>query len=178
MYKTLVGLISVIALSLSAGQSRMFAQKKDDGPVRVFVFAADVAVGADASAAAGRADSVKDLQAALGKSSSLSVVDVRDQADVTIEVVSRGDEETGETVSVTTSSPVSGAQHVDTTKEKDAVVRVKLTAGSDVLNMQGTGGGALTTRWRTAAGNAAKSIERWIKTNRARLVTARGQSPS
>ena len=177
MQKPLVVLISMVIFAISTGARPALAQTKNDSLVRVYVFAVS-APGGEAAVAAGRADSVKDLQAALRKSSSLSVVDDRAQADVAVEVVGRDDEETGETVSVTTSSPVSGAQHVDTTKPKDSVVRVKVTAGSDTLNMQGSGGGALTTRWRTAANNAAKAIERWIKTNHAKLLAARAKSQS
>ena len=175
MNKSMVGLVLSLMVSMSVNGRAVQVQKDDSGTVRVFVFTAESGGSPGDSAAAARVDSMKDLQAALRSKSGLSLVDGREQADVMIEVLDRGDQETGETVSVTTSSPVTGTPHTDTTRSKDAVVRVKLVVGDEVLNLQGSGSGDTTRRWRTAANNVAKVIERWIKAHRASVMAARAK---
>jgi hypothetical protein len=137
------------------------------GPVKVFVFTAAEQTGSSDSTFKGRSDSVKDLQAALRKKPGIEIADSRDQAAVVVEVLERGDEDTGEVVVTTSSSPVTGTPHVDTSEEKKGVLKLKLTSGTDTINMQGTGTGG--SKWRTAATNAAAVVEQWIKDHRASI---------
>ena len=106
-------------------------------PVRVFVFTGPAAAGEAAAAVRGRNDSVKDLEGALKKKKTLVVSDSRDRADVVIEVLSRGEADTGEAVVVTSASPVTGTEHKDVTKVTTPLLRLSLSAAGQTVSLEG-----------------------------------------
>jgi hypothetical protein len=155
---------SLLSVILVAGAGDQAAPA---GPVKIFVFTAAQQAGSSDSTFKGRSDSVKDLQAVLRRKAGIEITDSRDQAAVVVEVLERGDEDTGEVVVTTSASPVTGTPHVDTSEQKKGVLRLKLTSGGDTINLQGTGAGG--GKWRTAATNAAAVVDQWIKDHRASI---------
>ncbi len=157
----------IIAFVLNALLAAAGSQATPAEPVKVFVFTAAPQSGTSDPMFKGRSDSVKDLQAALRRKPGLEVIETREQASVVVEVLERGDEDTGEVVVTTSSSPVTGTPHVDTSEQKKGVLRLKLTASGDSISLQGSGAGG--GKWRTAATNAASVVDQWIKDHRASI---------
>lgn len=118
-----------------------------------------------------RRDSTRDLVKALeGKERTLVLVNDGTAAKVQIEVLGRG-VEVREGASHLQQGTLGGLQAVS---DKDKVLRVRLSVGTYETVILGQsksvdGNDALTT-WRGAAGDAARQIDDWIKTNRTKLV--------
>jgi hypothetical protein len=166
---SLVGLVMAMVLSASF---LIAAQKKSEEPIKVYVFTATNPGGFVDPDQKQRTDSVEDLKRALGKKDLVQVVDQKDSPDVTLEVLGRGDEETG-TSSTTTSRGYYGIWGSTTSKDTVAAVHVRLKAGNYSTLIEGRNDGRITNVWWTAANNAAKQIQRWIKENHDRLIALR-----
>ena len=95
------------------------------------------------------------------------VVDTAAEAIVVIEVLGRGEQASGDT------NLRGGALgQVEQTSYKDKVVRVKLSFGDYSTEIEGRyadGANVIKTTWAGAAVEAAGQIDKWIKTNRAKL---------
>ena len=159
-----------LGLVFSMMASSAWTQKKAAEPVKVFVFTAANAGGFVDPGQKQRSDSVEDLKKALEKKDFIQFVNQKEGADMTLEVLGRGGEETG---SVTTSRGPFGTWN--SSRDTVATVRVGLTAGTYTALVEGYNDGRLTNVWRTAANNAAKKIENWIKDNHDRLIAQRVQ---
>jgi hypothetical protein len=158
-----------IAATVSAA-SPAFAGKKTAEPIKVFIFTAANEGGFVDPGQKQRIDSVEDLKKALEKKDLVQIVGQREGADITLEVLGRGGEETG---SATTSRGPYGTWN--TSKDTVATVRVGLRAGTYSTLVEGHNDGRITNVWRTAANNAAKRIENWIKDNHDNLIARRVQ---
>src|SRR5579871_4113053 len=106
------------------GITTVHAQKKSSEPIKVFIFTAANEGGFVDPAQKQRNDSVEDLKKALDKKDLVQIVTQKDDADLTLEVLGRGGEETG---SSTTSRGPYGTWN--TSKDTVATVRVGLMAG-------------------------------------------------
>jgi hypothetical protein len=143
--------------------------------VRVYVFtAADPGGFVDANSKQ-RTDSVEDLKKDLSKDSAIQIIPDQATADVTLEVLGRGHEETGST---TSTLDYYGQWH--TYPDTVRVVRVGLKAGAYTTLFEGTSSfaqrglvGVSQGLWRVAASGAAKDIENWIRANHDNLVSRR-----
>ena len=169
----LILFVGLVFAAFAAAEGVKANQKGKLEPIKVFIFTAtnkDGFVDADVKR---RADSVEDLKKALEKNSLIQLVSERDAADVVLEVLGRGAQETG---SATSTRDIYGQWH--TNNDTVATVRVALTAGSYSTVLEGWNNGSLTYVWRTAANNAAKHIENWIKANYGNIVSRREQSPT
>jgi hypothetical protein len=160
----------------SNGKARVFvtdSQKMD--PIRVFVFTAADPGGFVDSNLKQRSDSVEDLKKDLSKNSVIQIVSQQAGADVTLEVLGRGDRETGGT---STFYGYDGQWH--TYADTVRVVRVGLRAGTYTRLFEGTSSfaqrglvGVSQGLWRVAASGAAKGIENWIRANHDNLISRR-----
>lgn len=164
-YQTMVVLwwacLVVGSIATQAGQKRM-------EPIRVFVFTAANDSGFVDADLKRRNDSVNDLKKVLSKNSFVQMVSEKNIADVTLEIMGRGGEQTG---SATTTQDIYGQWH--TNPDSVATVRVALRAGAYSTIFEGRNDGRITNVWRTAANNAAKGIENWIRTNHDSLLSKR-----
>jgi hypothetical protein len=168
-------LVCLIAIAAAA----FAGQKKQVEPIRVFVFTAQDASGFVDADSKQRTDSVEDLKKDLSRDSTIQLVSAQDSADVTLEVLGRGYEETG---SATTTQDY-GEWH--TYPDTVRVVRVGLRAGGYSTLFEGTSSfaqrgliGVASGLWKMAANNAAKSIEDWMKANHDTLLSIRQEVQS
>ncbi len=115
-----------------------------------------------------RLDSARDLKAYLrDKKKTLRLVETAEEAAVVVEVLGRG-EQTQDTK--TLQRGASG--RLEQRSDKDKVLRVKLSVGDYSTEIEGRsadGEYVITTTWSQAAILASQAIEKWIKTNRAKL---------
>jgi uncharacterized membrane protein len=115
-----------------------------------------------------RLDSARDLKVYLsGKKKTLRLVETPTEAVVTIEVLGRG-VQTQDTKSLERSA----SGRIEQRSDKDKVLRVKLSVGDYSTEIEGRsadGEYVITTTWSQAAILASQAIEKWIKTNRAKL---------
>jgi hypothetical protein len=96
------------------------------------------------------------------------LVDDRESAELLVEVLRRGLEDTGKT-STRTTADILGGFNSTTTKDTEALVRTRLSIGEYSTEIVGKNDGRITNVWRTAANNAANQIDKWIQTNRDRV---------
>jgi hypothetical protein len=167
---TALRLVSLVALVTSS----VMGQKQTQ-PVRVFVFTAADPSGFVDDNSKQRRDSVEDLKKDLSKNSNIQIVADQATADVTLQVLARGNEETGST---TVEQGYDGQWH--TYPDTVRVVRVVLRAGAYSALVEGTSNfaqrgliGVSQGLWRVAADNAAKDIGNWIKANHDILISRR-----
>ena len=115
-----------------------------------------------------RLDSAPDLKADLrDKKKTLRLVETPEEAVVVIEVLGRG-VQTQDTKSLERSA----SGRIEQRSDKDKVLRVKLSVGDYSTEIEGRsadGEYVITTTWSQAAILASQAIEKWIKTNRAKL---------
>jgi hypothetical protein len=98
----------------------------------------------------------------------MELVDKAELADVTLEVLGRGDEATG----TATTNRVYGGW--STTPDTAAVVRVGLRAGNYTALITGfSPPNSIILPWRGAAQSAAIQIVKWIKANHDTLIAKR-----
>jgi hypothetical protein len=138
--------------------------------VRVYVKPVELAGGFTDDDTKQRQDSTVDLRKALaGKDKTLVLVASPDDAQVTIEVLDRGQVATDTTVVRRDIYGTIQGEH-----DRAKIVRVRLSVGEYSTEIAGASeptpqfGSALTS-WRGAAGAAAASVDRWIKANRAKF---------
>jgi hypothetical protein len=144
----------VVALVLCAvlgggGQARTNGKE----PVRIYVFATEVPGGSPpGDPRQGRLAAVRELREALRRKAGLSVVDDRAQADVTVEVTDREQQNAGE----------GGFGGVKLTPFVDTIIRVRVTFGEHHSELKGMGPGTGSR----AAKDAADGLLKWIERNR------------
>jgi hypothetical protein len=162
-----VYLILIAAIALGA--------QNQTESVRVYVFTATDPGGFVDADAKQRSDSVEDLKRDLSKDSAIQIISGQATADVTLEVLGRGHEETGST---TSTQDYYGQWH--TYPDTVRVVRVGLRAGAYTTLFEGTSSfaqrglvGVSQGLWRVAASGAAKGIENWIRANHTKLLSKR-----
>jgi hypothetical protein len=145
----------VVALVLGAvlsGGSQARTHGKE--PVRIYVFATEVQGGSPpGDALQGRLAAVRELREALRRKSGLSVVDDRAQADVTVEVTDREQQNAGE----------GGFGGVKLTPFVNTIIRVRVAFGEHHGELKGMGPGTGSR----AAKDAADGLLKWIERNRA-----------
>lgn len=115
-----------------------------------------------------RLDTAIDLKKILGsKKKTLRLVEAAGDAVVVIEVLGRGEEASGD------AQLQRGALgQLEQTRYKAKVVRVKLSVGeysTEIVGRYSEGPSVIYTTWAGAAVDAAGQIDKWIKTNRAKL---------
>ncbi len=115
-----------------------------------------------------RIDTANDLKKILGsKKKTLRVVDTPAEAVVIIEVLGRAEQ-----ASADAKLERSALGQLEQNRYKAKVVRVKLSVGDYSTEIEGRyaeGPSVIYTTWAGAAVDAAGQIEKWIKTNRAKL---------
>lgn len=164
-----LGLICVAAIASGA-----FGGNKNPDPIRVYVFTAQNQDGFTDDELKQRNDSVEDLKNQLDRDSLIQIVSDSKTADVTLEVLARGNAPTG------TTTTYANFGEWDTYPNTMHVVGVGLRAGTYAKVCVGTSSmaqnglvGMAKGPWREAANNAAKVIEKWIKENREQLISKR-----
>lgn len=113
-----------------------------------------------------RLDSARDLKAYLSKKT-VRLVEAPEEAVVIVEVLGRGIE-----AQDTKSLQRSASGRVEQRSNKDKVLLVKLSVGDYSTEIEGRsadGEYVVTTTWSQAAILASQAIEKWVKTNRAKL---------
>jgi len=114
-----------------------------------------------------RLDSARDLKGYLSKKT-MRLVETPEEAIVVIEVLGRG-VQTQDTKSLERSA---GGSRIEQRSDKDKVLRVKLSVGDYSTEIEGRsadGEYVIMTTWSQAAILASNAIDKWIKTNRAKL---------
>lgn len=158
----LMSVVFTLLVSLATAQNE----------VKVFVFTAPTPEGFIDQDSKQRSDSVKDVRVALTKKRGLIVVDEKEVADISVEVMGRGWKETGETTTSTIALPplAGGGLSSRTSADKDMDLVVRLRAGSyeTVLHSQNE-----AIIWRVHAGEIAKKVEKWVKDNNAMVLKLR-----
>jgi len=144
----------VVALVLSAVLGGGQAKTHGKESVRIYVFATEVPGGSPpGDALQGRLAAVRELRDALRRKAGLSVVDDRAQADVTVEVTDREQQNAGE----------GGFGGVKLTRFVNTIIRVRVTFGEHQSELKGMGPGTGSR----AAKDAADGLLKWIERNRA-----------
>ena len=118
-------LLGLAVAAMVSVASPAFAEKKTAEPIKVFIFTAANEGGFVDAGQKQRTDSIEDLKKALDKKDMVQIVAQSEGADITLEVLGRGGEETG---SATTARGSYGTWN--TSKDTVATVRVGLTAGT------------------------------------------------
>jgi len=140
----------VLCTALVGGQAKTHGKES----IRVYVFATEVRGGSPPDdALQGRLAAVRELREALRRKAGLSVVDDRAQADVTVEVTDREQQNAGE----------GGFGGVKLTRFVNTIIRMRVTFGEHQSELKGMGPGAGSR----AAKDAADSLFKWIERNRA-----------
>lgn len=141
--------------------------------IRVFVQTDDTG---EAGELAARQTSVKDLSEALAsKKKSFAVVDNEDNADIEIEVVGRGLTVPKIVIGVGGTSSRPGQAPIGSGPVKNAELRVKLTMKSNELKADFKNKNRAADNpngWKSAAGDLADQIEKWVFEHRAPIVKA------
>jgi hypothetical protein len=152
----------VLTMVLMAA-SPLLAQKDSTRPFRVYVFTAEAKfIDADSKA---RADSVKDVRRHLeNKKKTVTLVEDRKSADMTLEVLGRDLVPTGDMT--TAWDPVLG--DTKTTQNVAGTLWVKMTVGDYSTKVVGRGG-AFVGAWSVAADDVSAKVDRWIKDNGAKV---------
>ena len=118
--------------------------------VRAYVFTATGASGQHTPEEQGRLDAVKDVREALEKKKGITLVNTREDANLSIEVLSReAREDPG------AAGPFGGKQ---VTRMGDTIIRLHLKSGDEESDLKGIGQGT----WGRAAKDAADRIVKWI----------------
>jgi hypothetical protein len=117
--------------------------------VRAFVFTATGASGEHTPEEQGRLDAVRDMREALEKKKGITLVNTREDANLTIEVLGREQRE----------DPGGGPFGGKTvTRMGDTIIRLHLKSGDQESDLKGLGQGT----WGRAAKDAADRIVKWI----------------
>jgi hypothetical protein len=167
---TTAALTSVLlALGQGGGLTSPQAPPPNPSLVRVFVHTEDAGESSELSA---RRDSVKDLTAALAnKKKSVAIVESEDAADVVVEIVSRGTVVPKVVIGLTPRGQPPGAN------VRVAVLQVRMEWLTEKVQLSNKNkpndnpGG-----WKSAAGDVADQIDKWINERRAAILRARGRA--
>jgi len=159
----LAGLVLAVAPTVLATP-----QKKVVEPIKVYIFTAQNSGGFTDEDYSQRIHSVHDLTNTLGKKKVIRLVHTESEADVSLEVLGRGYEETGS--ETTYQNPLGG---LTTSNDAIAAVRVGLKAGIYSTMIVGTAPPGTIRTWWFAAAVAANDIESWVKANHDRLIAQR-----
>jgi hypothetical protein len=144
--------VALVLCAVLSGGSQARAHGKES--VRIYVFATEVPGGSPPGDAAlqGRLAAVRELREALRRKAGLSVVDDQAQADVTVEVTDREQQNAGE----------GGFGGVKLTPFVNTIIRVRVTFGEHHSELKGMGPGTGSR----AAKDAAAGLLKWIERNR------------
>lgn len=155
---------AVMAMAMTVGAA---AEKKaEPPPVTVYVVAPVAGQFVD-QAHKDRLDSTKDLLAQLARfEKKWRVVTSREEAQVVLEVLGRGLEETSERSSTSTPVPVLGQVQTSSKARLAYIVTAKLTVGEYTTDVSGR---SSSDGWRAAAYFVADNAEKWVKDNRANI---------
>jgi hypothetical protein len=140
-------------------------------PIRVYLFTAPTIGGFVDYESTHRADSMVDITNALKKKKALTLVASPELADLVVELLSRGSEETGETVR---GIGITAGRTFPVYRER---LKFKMSAGDYSSEFVTGSDGRLVGKWKVAAGAAAKHIEDWVKKNQTLLIANRARTP-
>jgi hypothetical protein len=151
---------------------RSYPMRAQDTDIKfkVFVFTSSPPEGIIDEGSKQRTDSVNDLRGALKNKRNLTVVDEKEAADVSIEVLDRGWQDNGKTTTKTTATKWTGIQS-QTEPDQDMDLAVRLTAGSYETVLHSRPAGIV---WRVHASEIAKKVDKWVRDNSAALLKLRG----
>jgi hypothetical protein len=127
---------------------------KHPAAVPIYIFTARAESGPPGEDEQGRLDSVRDLRDALSHRSEVVLVDSADAARVTVEVIGRERREGGQ----------GGFGGKGVTNFGDAIVRLRIKAGTEETEIKGMAPGY----WSRAAKDAADRFIKWIVRYRSR----------
>jgi len=154
------------ALMLAAWSSSSLygARAEPKERVNVFLFTENEAGGFIDADAQERGDALNAMREQIQKKAKdrVAVVGTREEADVTVQVLSRTRLDSGQEDMRSSRWPYVGE-----------VVRAKLSAGDYSTEIVGQNDGRVLHTWRTAARNAADRVDRWITANRERVLSLR-----
>lgn len=156
-------IVAVVLLALSYVVA-VHAETADKVPV--YVFATPNDGGFVDAASKARDASALDLQHALAKSRTLTVVESADLAAITVEITARGYDPAGSSTTSSTRMPYTGQVVSSTVGDVNPTVHAVLHVGDYSTPMDGVTPSALL---REAAKVLAKKLETWVQDNRARL---------
>jgi hypothetical protein len=160
-------LIAAVSVSRAAPSASAQTQR----PIRVFVQTDDTG---QADELAARQSSVKDLSEALAsKKKSFAIVDNEDNADIEIEILGRGVTIPKIVIGVGGSSSRPGQAPIGGGPARNAELRVKLTMKSNELTADFKNKNKAADNpngWKSAAGDLADQIEKWVFEHRAPIV--------
>jgi hypothetical protein len=124
-------------------------QSPDQSPtsVRVFVYT-ETAAGSRSADDTERLEAVADMRDALKRKKGITVVDQRDQANVTMEVTGRERRE----------EPAGAFGGKSITRMGDTIIRLHVKSGNEETDLKGMGLGT----WGRAANDAADRFMKWI----------------
>lgn len=140
--------MQAIALTLALLATPGMQGKDTRTTVRAYVFTATTPNGPHPADEQGRLDAVRDVKEALARKKGITVVDNRDDATLTIEVVGRDQKEDVQ-------GPFGGKT---ITPLGDTIIRLHLHSGDQDSDLKGMGQGT----WGRAAKDAADRILKWI----------------
>ena len=135
----------ILAMFLTAALGLQGADKATS--VRVFVFT-ETSAGSPTAEEKGRLDAVNDMREALERKKGISLVNTRQDANVTMEVLGREQRE----------EPTGSFGGRSVTRMGDTIIRLKIKAGNEESDLKGMGQGT----WGRAAKDAADRFLKWI----------------
>jgi hypothetical protein len=139
----------VVAMLLAMWAAAGLQGTDRETTVRAFVFTATGASGEHTPEEQGRLDAVRDMREALEKKKGITLVNTREDANLTIEVLGREQRE----------DPGGGPFGGKTvTRMGDTIIRLHLKSGDQESDLKGLGQGT----WGRAAKDAADRIVKWI----------------
>ena len=139
----------VVAMLLTMWAAAGLQGTDRETTVRAFVYTATGASGEHTPEEQGRLDAVRDMREALEKKKGITLVNTREDANLTIEVLGREQRE----------DPGGGPFGGKTvTRMGDTIIRLHLKSGDQESDLKGLGQGT----WGRAAKDAADRIVKWI----------------
>ena len=139
----------VVAMLLAVFAGTGLPGTDKETTVRAFIYTATGASGEHTPEEQGRLDAVRELREALEKKKGITLVNTREDANLTIEVLGREQREDPG------GGPFGGKA---VTRMGDTIIRLHLKSGDEESDLKGLGQGT----WGRAAKDAADRIVKWI----------------
>ena len=139
----------VVAMLLAIWTAAGLQGTDRETTVRAFVYTATGASGEHTPEEQGRLDAVRDMREALEKKKGITLVNTREDANLTIEVLGREQREDAG------GGPFGGKT---VTRMGDTIIRLHLKSGDEESDLKGLGQGT----WGRAAKDAADRVVKWI----------------
>ena len=135
---------------------------------RVYIYSTPDPSGLVDDAQRGKSNSVRDVTEKLKKSKTVTLVEDQGHADLSLEILSRGPEQTA----TATTLPTPGLRGAQTFGNARMVIHAKLTAQNVTYTTEITGFAPSTypNAWREAASVLAGNLEKFVKNNRDKLT--------